>query len=95
MGGRGLSYWDGEVFDRNIKKRQRINYSVFWFLLIFPPSFLNALICALSLKMREPILSETPQAFRNFPKTVRSGGVGRKGVKGERNSRPALAFPNV
>ncbi|MDE1988782.1 MAG: hypothetical protein KGI39_03740 [Patescibacteria group bacterium] len=51
--------------------------------------------------MREPFLtarpkflneggSETPQAFRKIPN--RSGGAGKKGVKGERNPRPALAF---
>jgi hypothetical protein len=40
--------------------------------------------------MREPFLSETPQAFRKIPN--RSGGAGRKGIEGEGNSRPALAF---
>jgi hypothetical protein len=39
--------------------------------------------------MRELILSETPQAFRRIPS--RSGGAGRKGGRGERNSRAALA----
>jgi hypothetical protein len=44
--------------------------------------------------------SETPAAFRKIPnrsavvKTLadKSGGAGRKGVEGEGNSRPALAF---
>jgi len=40
--------------------------------------------------MREPFLSETPAAFRKIPN--RSGRAGRKGVEGEGNSRPALAF---
>ncbi|PIX56753.1 MAG: hypothetical protein COZ49_00415 [Candidatus Yonathbacteria bacterium CG_4_10_14_3_um_filter_47_65] len=40
--------------------------------------------------MREPFLRETPAAFRKIPN--RSGGAGRKGVEGEGNSRPALAF---
>jgi hypothetical protein len=47
----------------------------------------------LSLKMREPSLSETPAAFRKTPN--RSGGAGRKGVEGERNSRAALASESL
>jgi len=39
--------------------------------------------------MREPFLSETPRAFRKIPN--RSGGAGRKGVEGKRNSHLALA----
>jgi hypothetical protein len=40
--------------------------------------------------MREPTLSETPQAFRKIPN--RSGRAERKVVEGEENSRLALAF---
>ena len=54
---------------------------------LLPCSF--ASLTALSLKMREPILSETPQAFRRIPN--RSGGAGKEGGWGERNSRAALA----
>ncbi|OGF23637.1 hypothetical protein A3H09_02615 [Candidatus Falkowbacteria bacterium RIFCSPLOWO2_12_FULL_45_13] len=50
--------------------------------------------------MREPFLSETPQVFRKIPNRSaavetladKSGGAGRKGVEGEGNFRPALAF---
>jgi len=38
-------------------------------------------------------LSETPAAFRKIP--IRSDGAGRKGVEGEENSRPALAFRKI
>jgi hypothetical protein len=58
---------------------------------LFPlPKICKILFGGLYLKMREPFLNEMLQAFRKIPN--RSGGAGRKGVKGERNSHAALAF---
>jgi len=57
------------------------------------PKICNFLFGGQYLNQREPILSETPAAFRRIPN--RSGGAGRKGVEGERNSRAALVSESL